>query len=486
MERSAPKEEGEQPAKRRKGVSKYEVGPSIRVSVQELVCLSARLALDACCVVRSVQRRRERERKQGQGSFEASAVLKDPRDPRSYLTEADTRAQAVILAGLRARYGAALRIVAEEDEADEQAVGEKKKSVEEKDEEVQEERDTAEFCEATEATERLLEQLVASSGADSAHVSDLCVFVDPVDGTRELVEGRLHNVTCMIGVAHRGRAVAGVLASPFAAAAAVVAPSTSQPPTTAATRPRIVLGIVGLGGVSRGGGFVGGLCGRNDALQKKAKAGGRVLAVSADRGEGTPAALRAARQAIEEAGGDGGGGGVRLLAVGACGRKVLTVLQGEAGACLFNLKSSLWDSCATEAVLAAAGGKMTTLLGFPIEHSEEAAELGGGSSLCNRFGCLVTGPVFEESFGLSHAELCRRIAARPEVQALVSTGARISRGMGGALASDVVRWALSGQPFTVEELSQAVFGQPGRVRGYWASEQDAVRYKVWTFAFYVS
>ena len=44
---------------------------------------------------------------------------------------------------------------------------------------------------------------------------DLCVFVDPVDGTREFVEGRLEAVECLVGVAYRGRAVAGVMGLPF-------------------------------------------------------------------------------------------------------------------------------------------------------------------------------------------------------------------------------------------------------------------------------
>ena len=43
----------------------------------------------------------------------------------------------------------------------------------------------------------------------------LTVFVDPVDGTREFVEGRLGAVQCLIGVACRGRAVAGAVGLPF-------------------------------------------------------------------------------------------------------------------------------------------------------------------------------------------------------------------------------------------------------------------------------
>ena len=46
-------------------------------------------------------------------------------------------------------------------------------------------------------------------------MEDVCVFVDPVDGTREFVEGRLENCQCLIGISVNGRAVAGAIGLPF-------------------------------------------------------------------------------------------------------------------------------------------------------------------------------------------------------------------------------------------------------------------------------
>ena len=46
-------------------------------------------------------------------------------------------------------------------------------------------------------------------------LSDVIVFVDPVDGTREFVEGRLGACQNLIGISYRGRAVAGVVGLPF-------------------------------------------------------------------------------------------------------------------------------------------------------------------------------------------------------------------------------------------------------------------------------
>ena len=59
----------------------------------------------------------------------------------------------------------------------------------------------------------------------------------------------------------------------------------------------------------------------------------------------------------------------RRVIAGGCGNKILHLLRGEADVTLFNLGTSLWDTCATEALLVAAGGAMTTLLGTPINHS---------------------------------------------------------------------------------------------------------------------
>ena len=39
--------------------------------------------------------------------------------------------------------------------------------------------------------------------------------MDPLDGTREFVEGVLSAVTVLVGVSHKGKPVAGVIHRPF-------------------------------------------------------------------------------------------------------------------------------------------------------------------------------------------------------------------------------------------------------------------------------
>ena len=49
-----------------------------------------------------------------------------------------------------------------------------------------------------------------------APLGDITIFVDPLDGTREFVEGRVWNVQVLIGIAVRGEATAGAVGLPFA------------------------------------------------------------------------------------------------------------------------------------------------------------------------------------------------------------------------------------------------------------------------------
>lgn len=47
------------------------------------------------------------------------------------------------------------------------------------------------------------------------NAEDLHVWIDPIDGTRELVAGRLENVTCMIGVVKDKIPIMGLLHRPY-------------------------------------------------------------------------------------------------------------------------------------------------------------------------------------------------------------------------------------------------------------------------------
>ena len=109
------------------------------------------------------------------------------------------------------------------------------------------------------AEEELPDGFVIPEDLQSLVFSDITVFIDPVDGTREFVEGRLEAVTSLLGVSYRGRAVAGIMGIPFHPSGEV----------------QVVLGVVG---------SPSGLLGVPMSGQKKSEANEFVLAISMDLG----------------------------------------------------------------------------------------------------------------------------------------------------------------------------------------------------------
>ena len=108
------------------------------------------------------------------------------------------------------------------------------------------------------AEEELPDGFVIPEDLQNLVFSDITVFIDPVDGTREFVEGRLEAVTSLLGVSYRGRAVAGIMGIPFHPSREV----------------QVVLGVVG-----SPSGLVG-----VPSEQKKSELNEFVLAISADLG----------------------------------------------------------------------------------------------------------------------------------------------------------------------------------------------------------
>jgi hypothetical protein len=131
---------------------------------------------------------------------------------------------------------------------------------------------------------------------------------------------------------------------------------------------------------------------------------------------------------------------------------VLALLKGDADVGLMHLKTSLWDTCATEAVLRAAGGILTDLHGCPIEHSANSP------TTLNRLGVLAstanlpkTGP-----YKRTHGELCAALRASGCLLPLTVDDGLVSREAEEvAQATDVAR-TIGGQPITAKLLSQWV------------------------------
>ncbi|CAL1126977.1 unnamed protein product [Cladocopium goreaui] len=258
-------------------------------------------------------------------------------------TLADRQAQRCIVENLRAIYGSQLRIVGEEGELGVEADGEE--------------------IVIRRPSETLLDQ--EWPGDLRLPLAELCVWVDPLDGTKEFTQGRYEYVSTLIGISQNGHPVAGVISEPY---------SQGQPGPgrllwgcclrdSKGTVPGVhVLGdphwrrptrppgrCVAVISRSRASGEVG------DALQRLTEPGTAPKEGTEGEDLSTPVEL----------------GDLPLITgtqqVGGAGHKVARVVDGAADLWLFPRGgTSRWDSCAAEAMLEACGGALRNRFGQRI------------------------------------------------------------------------------------------------------------------------
>jgi 3'(2'), 5'-bisphosphate nucleotidase len=190
------------------------------------------------------------------------------------------------------------------------------------------------------------------SAIKSATDKDICVWVDPLDGTAEYTQGLLDHVTVLIGIAVNGEAVAGVINQPYFN-------YLSKEP--GAKLGRTIWGLVGLGAF----GFD----------QKLADPSQRIVVTT--RSHETEA-VRNAIAACEP---------TEVLRVGGAGHKVLLLIEGKAHAYIFASPGcKKWDTCAPEAVLHAVGGTLTDVHGSRYGYSTTVPHRNSGGVLATAGG----------------------------------------------------------------------------------------------------
>jgi 3'(2'), 5'-bisphosphate nucleotidase len=168
--------------------------------------------------------------------------------------------------------------------------------------------------------------------------AERCWVVDPLDGTSDFVKGRV-GFCVMIGLLVRGRPVLGAVNVPKAG--------------------RMFLGAVGAGAFEERGARLDGCEERRPlAVSKRARGSElRVIASIAHRDERLEAALAALAPA-------------ETLSVGSVGYKVGKIAADEADLYIATTSAiSLWDTCAPEAILDAAGGRFLDLDGQPLSYA---------------------------------------------------------------------------------------------------------------------
>jgi 3'-phosphoadenosine 5'-phosphosulfate (PAPS) 3'-phosphatase len=279
--------------------------------------------------------------------------FKEEGEARSAMTIADTTAQKVIVSSLLSKYPD-LNIVGEEDEPIEIDTDSKKEL-----------NDTM-----LNGVEFYLPSFVKDSDdledpPIELQMNEIVVFVDPLDGTREFVEGRLSNVQCLIGLCWRGRPLMGAIGLPFGM-------SDDHDST------EIVFGLVGKGiGKMR--------CKKDNANfyesclipeVKSYVAGDTISIISGDSSSVIPS-IEVAQKVFESH-------GVSRHIAGGCGNKLLRQTTGGITFALQHIKTCLWDTAAPSAVLASVGGKVTDYFGFPLIY--------GTGTLGNQLGVVSSGP----------------------------------------------------------------------------------------------
>lgn len=320
------------------------------ISINELLSTCIDACLRGCDEIRAVQKKR-----QATGRLQRTS-LKEIGDPKSALTEADGAAQTAIVSALIKEWGTGLEIIGEEDDDESEHASE-----------------TADSKNAPTLRRDLCRDIFVSD-IDTVSLSDIQIWVDPLDGTREYVEERLSNCQSLIGITIQHTPVAGVMGVPF-------------PDGTLSLEPSIVYGHVGAGH-----GVYGTPVMKSNTNYENLP---RPFVAS---GDSQAQVMIAGREIALE-----GTNGSSVL-YGGAGNKVLATAFGHVDCCIIHKFGGPWDACAPEAVLKAMGGRITTWTGEDLSVTHRDAP----SYVCS-LGFIATGP---ES-AIDHDEL---IAALRESQ----------------------------------------------------------------------
>eukprot|EP00475_Leptophrys_vorax_P014905 TRINITY_DN21169_c0_g1_i2.p1 TRINITY_DN21169_c0_g1~~TRINITY_DN21169_c0_g1_i2.p1 ORF type:complete len:285 (-),score=73.88 TRINITY_DN21169_c0_g1_i2:42-863(-) len=140
---------------------------------------------------------------------------------------------------------------------------------------------------------------------------ELCLWVDPLDGTKEFVSGHVEAVTVLIGISRQGKAIAGAVVQPFGTKLAV-------------------WGAVGVGAY--------GYTRTEPSADRRV-----ILSTRSHEAKEIDDLVERCKP-------------TQRIKIGGAGGKVLMLLQGVADAYIHpTLGTKKWDTCAPEAVLIAAG-----------------------------------------------------------------------------------------------------------------------------------
>ena len=354
------------------------------ISTHSLLSTLIHCTLHGTQTISSIARGNDNNNNGGNSSLQIQ--YKVAGDARSALTVADTAAQRVIVSSLMKHWGATkLNVVGEEDES----VG-----VEEESALVLEEglidRVGLKFYLPNNSDDD--EEEIPPEMLDMKH---LVLYVDPLDGTREFVEGRLDNVQCLIGACYKGKPIMGCCGLPFPTKKSSTKEEEEGDDAHGSTTTEVVYGLVGKGvGKAAMLKESGEIVSCDLPMMKRFHPGqDNVLSISSGDSSSIKPAVELAKEVFtlhlkKSVGGGGGGATVQHQIVGASGNKILQVAYGKSTVCVQHDKTSLWDTAAPTAILASLGGKVTDYFGDPLIYDKMV--------LGNKLGVIASAPGAEE------------------------------------------------------------------------------------------
>lgn len=342
-----------------------------------------------CEVIRSVERRRS-----DPTTSDISVHYKVAGDARSALTEADISSQLVIITCIRSVWGDTINIIGEEDNDDES----KDLNVEET------------FLKYDVDLPSIRPVQTTLFGDDvEVDMNDITIYIDPMDGTREFVEGRFQNVQCLIGVCHKNLPACGVIGLPF-----VKLYDDDIPSVMCALNlnnfnifETVSFTSAGIGRSNASTGF--------QSLEQIGSSEEKTLKIFAgDSNRWTKTkSLKYLSDFIEDS---NQGYIMNLCVAGGCGNKILRVTAcGSLGCEAMSIMppgNCSWDTAAPTAVLLAAcdkfgfQSKVSDMLGNDLEYDST------GNEVTNTRGCLFSCGRIAVKY---HEKLCEAMKNDPEV-----------------------------------------------------------------------
>ena len=366
------------------------------VPIRKLLSVCIYANLEACQIIRQYyyhESLKDKSSSNSSNNSNNSIRYKEEGDSRSVVTKADIDAQCKIMSILRKQepWGPHIHIIGEEDD-DEVSTSSTPTTTTNHNNEDEDE-----------AISNILQQIfpqtthnVEEENDESVPMDELCIFIDPLDGTREFVENRIQNVGCLIGITRNGKAIAGTIGVPF--------PSNHKDDGTSS-----FIRYALLNHEKHHNPIISGIWPHDDMTQQgnlkdisnddDTTDGGTIIYTGDSKNKVLASVVQHAKQIILESNKEAEEELQHIIVGGTAAKLTLIATSTTASMAILHVGTSVWDTVATEALVRSNGGHVTDFLGRPLEtHSHP-------SKIKNLYGVIASSSKARSY----HDQLCQTI-----------------------------------------------------------------------------